>query len=73
MNKVKSIAFLILFALVVLFTYENWVHPEPTIKFLTFTFPSIPYVLVIYASLLIGFVAGWLVHARRVKKSQKEF
>jgi uncharacterized integral membrane protein len=73
MHKVRTAVFLFLFALLVVFTYQNWVTPEPKIQFLTFTLPPIPNSLVIFGSFLIGFVAGWLFHALRLKRAKDNF
>jgi uncharacterized integral membrane protein len=73
MQKIKTAAFLLSFALLVVFTYQNWVNPEPKIQFLTFTLPPLPYSLVIFGSFLFGFVAGWLFHALRLKRSKDTF
>ena len=71
MNKAKGLGFLLLLASLGLFAYQNWNYPTPPIHFLIFTFPPIPHSMIIYSCLLIGFVAGWAAHARKVRKTGK--
>jgi cell division protein FtsX len=71
MSTAKGVGFLILFASLVLFAYQNWNYPTPPIHFLIFTFPPIPHSMIIYSCLLIGFVAGWVAHALKVRRAEK--
>jgi cell division protein FtsX len=71
MTKAKGIGLLILFASLALFAYQNWNYPTPPIHFLIFTFPPVPYSFIIYSCLLIGFVVGWVAHARKIRRTGK--
>lgn len=72
MTKTKRVGFAVLFAALVLFAYQNWNYPAPPIHFLFFTFPPIPYSLIIYSCLLIGFMAGWAAHGLKIRRTERK-
>jgi hypothetical protein len=39
---------------------------------LIFSFPPIPYSLLIYGCLLIGFVGGWVAHLLKSRRSERQ-
>lgn len=72
MNKVKAAVLLLLGASLALFTYQNWTYPSPSINFLIFTLPLLPYSALIFACLLIGFVCGWAARSLRVRRAERQ-
>jgi|UniRef100_A0A7C3SJT8 cell division protein FtsX len=71
MLSAKWIGILLVVAALALFAYQNWNYPAPPIRFLIFTFPPIPHSMIIYSCLVIGFVAGWMAHLLKTRKSSK--
>ena len=59
-------------ALLVFFALENWTYPNPPVRILGQAFLPLPLSLIIYSSLVIGFVAGWLAHALKIKRERRE-
>ncbi|MEW6387331.1 MAG: LapA family protein [Thermodesulfobacteriota bacterium] len=72
MTKFRGLLLLILSLLLLIFAMENWHYPSPPVKFLGLTFLPIPQALIIYSCFLMGFLAGWLAHARKAKKQKKD-
>jgi uncharacterized integral membrane protein len=72
MTKSKGLLLLVLGLLLAIFAMENWHYPSPPVKFLGLAFLPLPQSLIIYSCLLIGFLAGWLAHARKVKRQKKD-
>jgi uncharacterized integral membrane protein len=71
MNKAKGLLLLLLGALLVLFARENWHQPQPALKLLGFEILPLPLSLLIYGCLVLGFAAGWLAHALRLRKQRR--
>ena len=72
MTKSKGLLLLVLGLLLLIFAIENWHYPSPPVKFLGVAFLPLPQSLIIYSCFLIGFLAGWLTHARKIKKQKKD-
>jgi uncharacterized integral membrane protein len=72
MTRWKVLLFLLVCALLVFFALENWTYPNPPVRILGQAFLPLPLSLIIYSSLLIGFVAGWLGHALKIKRERRE-
>jgi len=71
MSRVKLIALLVVGVLVVVFAVENWDPPSQPVKFLSMHFLPVPMFLIIYSCLFLGFVAGWLGHALRLRRRRQ--
>ena len=72
MTKPKALLLLVLALLLLIFAVENLHYPSPPVKLLGLTFLPLPQSLIIYSCFLIGFLAGWLTHARKGKKQKKD-
>jgi uncharacterized integral membrane protein len=71
MNKLKALLLILLGILLVLFARENWHYPQPAIKLLGWEFLPLPHSLLIYACLVLGFIAGWAAHALRARRKKR--
>ena len=67
MNKIKYLLLLLLGVLLVDFAVENAL-PGPTFKLFHF---ELPIFLVVYISLALGILIGWLIHFLRAKKKKR--
>ena len=70
MTKLKGLLLLLLAALLVDFAVENAL-PSPTLKLFRFDLGKLPTFLIVYGSLLIGFLGGWLEHALKIKRQKR--
>ena len=66
---VRNIVFVCLIALVLIVVVQNTQVVE--FRFLVWTI-SMSRALMLFATLAIGFIAGWLVTSAKVKKEQKD-
>lgn len=71
MKKMKWLLTLAVLLVAGIFTYENWHFPGKPITLFGYGLPALPNSLIIFSCLLIGFLAGWLCHARRQKRRQQ--
>lgn len=70
MSKLKGLFFLLLGALLVDFALEN-AGTGPHLKLIRFELGRLPIFLLVYGSLLIGFLGGWLAHALKARKQKQ--
>ena len=70
MNKIKYLLLLLLGVLLVDFAVENAL-PGPTFKLFHFELGEVPIFLVVYVSLALGILIGWLIHFLRAKKKKR--
>ncbi len=73
MSRTKGVLILLMGVALAIFTRENW--GECSLKFLGFSLLTLPQALIIYGSLIIGFIGGWLargVKARRISQETLE-
>ena len=70
MTKLKGLLLLVLGALIVDFAVEN-VLPSPTLRLFRFDLGELPIFIIIYASLIIGFLGGWLGHILKAKRQKR--
>jgi len=70
MTKVKGIMLLLLGILVAAFAWEN-VKPAPPLKLFGFDLMVLPTFIIVYSNLLVGFLAGWIAHALKVKRNRR--
>jgi hypothetical protein len=70
MTKFKALIFLLLGALLVDFALENALS-SPTLKLVKFDLGKLPVFLLVYGSLLTGFIGGWLGHVLKVKRRKR--
>ena len=70
MTKFKALLFLLLGALLVDFALENALS-SPTLKLVKFDLGKLPIFLLVYGSLLTGFICGWLGHVLKVKRQKR--
>ncbi len=70
MTKLKGILLLLLGALLLDFALEN-AHTSPSFKLFKFELGNLPIFLVVYASLGLGFIGGWLGHAIKVRRRKR--
>jgi uncharacterized integral membrane protein len=70
MNKFKGLLLLLLGALLVIFAVENSL-PAPQIKLFRYQLGKPPVFLLVYGSLLIGFLAGWLAHVLKIRRQKR--
>ncbi len=71
MNRLKGVMLFLLGVLLLLFAQQNWSYPNPPVKLFGYEILPLPQGLIIYACLLLGFVAGWLGHGRRLRKKKR--
>jgi uncharacterized integral membrane protein len=72
MSRFKLLLFLAVCVLLVIFAMENWKYPNPPITFLGLAFLPLPHPLIIYTCLAMGFVAGYLACALKIKRERRE-
>jgi uncharacterized integral membrane protein len=71
MSKLKLVLLIILTSVVVIFAYDNR-QTAPAIKFFTFQLGEVPTYLLVYLSLVVGAVIGWLSHGLRIRRKRRE-
>ena len=71
MNKLKVVLLIILAAVLVDFAVEN-AQPALVIKLFKFQLGELPQFLVIYLSLAVGLVIGWVAHGLRIRRKRRE-
>jgi len=70
MTKLKGFIFLLLGALLLDFAVENAL-PSPVLKLIKFDLGKLPIFVIVYGSLGIGFLGGWLGHVLRAKRQKR--
>jgi uncharacterized integral membrane protein len=71
MSKLKMVLWIILAAVLVDFAVENG-QTAPAIKLFKFQLAELPTYLLIYLTLLVGTVIGWVVHDLRIRRKRRE-
>ena len=71
MSKIKVVLLIILAAVLVDFAVEN-AQPALVIKLFKFQLGELPQFLVIYLSLTVGLVIGWVAHGLRIRRKRWE-
>ena len=71
MSKIKVVLLIILAAVLVDFAVEN-AQPALVIKLFKFQLGELPQFLVIYISLAVGLVIGWVAHGLRIRRKRRE-
>jgi uncharacterized integral membrane protein len=71
MSKLKVVWLIILAVVLVDFAVEN-AQPALVIKLFKFQLSELPQFLVIYLSLALGLVIGWLAHGLRIRRKRRE-
>ncbi|MGA7579564.1 MAG: hypothetical protein ACLQUW_09330 [Desulfobaccales bacterium] len=70
MNKLKTVLFVILLAVLVDFALENRGSTQD-LKLFGFTLGQAPTYLLAYASVVVGLVLGWVGHAFRARNKRR--
>ena len=70
MTKLKGLFLLLLGALLVDFAVENAL-PGPQLKLFRFELGKLPIFLIVYGSLLIGFLGGGLAHTLKARRRKR--
>lgn len=70
MTKLKGFIFLLLGALLLDFAVENAL-PSPTLKLIKFDLGKLPIFALVYGSLGIGLLGGWLGHVLKAKRQKR--
>jgi uncharacterized integral membrane protein len=71
MSKLKLVFLIILAVVLVDFAVEN-AQPALVIKLFKFQLGELPQFLVIYLSLAVGLVIGWVAHGLRIRRKRRE-
>jgi uncharacterized integral membrane protein len=71
MSKLKLVMLIILVVVLVDFAVENN-QPAPAVKIFKFQLGELPSFLLIYLSLAVGMVIGWVAHGLRIRRKRRE-
>jgi uncharacterized membrane protein YciS (DUF1049 family) len=71
MSKFKVVLLIVLAIVVVDFAVEN-AQPAPAIKVFKFQVGELSSFLLIYLSLAVGMVIGWVAHGLRLRRKRRE-
>ena len=71
MSKLKVVMLIILAVVLVDFAVEN-AQPALVIKLFKFQLGELPQFLVVYLSLAVGVVIGWVAHGLRIRRKRRE-
>ena len=71
MSKLKVVLLIVLAVVLVDFAFEN-AQPAPAIKFFKFQLGELPSYLLIYLSLAVGALIGWVAHGLRLRRKRRE-
>jgi uncharacterized integral membrane protein len=71
MRKLKVVLLIVLIVVLVDFAVEN-AQPAPAIKFFKFQLGELPSFLLIYLSLVVGMLIGWVSHGLRFRRKRRE-
>ncbi len=72
MSRFKAVVLLVFGAVLAVFIYQNWVYPNPAVRFLNFEFLPLPMSVILLGFFLLGFLAGWVVNAFSAKVHKHE-
>ena len=70
MSKLKVVLLIILAVVLADFAYENR-QPSLVIKLFNFQLGELPQFLVVYISLAVGVVIGWVAHGLRLRRKRR--
>jgi len=70
MSKLKLVFLIILVVVLVDFAVEN-AQPALVIKLFKFQLGELPQFLLVYLSLALGLVIGWLAHGLRIRRKRR--
>jgi uncharacterized integral membrane protein len=70
MSKFKMVLLIILAVVLADFAFEN-AQPAPAIKLFKFQLGELPQFLVVYISLAVGVVIGWVAHGLRLRRKRR--
>jgi len=71
MSKLKVMLLIILVVVLVDFAVEN-AQPAPAIKLFKFQLAELPTYLLVYLSLAVGVVIGWVAHGLGIRRKRRE-
>ena len=71
MSKLKLVLLIILAGVLVDFAVEN-AQPALVIKLFKFQLAELPTYLLVYLSLVVGAVIGWVAHGLRIRRMRRE-
>jgi len=71
MSKLKVVLLIILAVVLVDFAVEN-AQPAPAIKLFKFQLAELPTYLLVYLSLVVGAVIGWVAHGLGIRRKRRE-
>ena len=71
MSKLKVVLLIILAAVLVDFAVENG-QTAPAIKLFKFQLAELPTYLLVYLTLVVGAVIGWVAHGLRIRRKRRE-
>ena len=71
MSKFKAVLLIILTVVLADFAFEN-AQPAPAIKLFKFQLGELPSFLLIYLSLALGMLIGWVAHGLRLRRKRRE-
>ena len=71
MSRLKVVLLIILAAVLLDFAVENG-QPAPAIKLFKFQLAELPTYLLVYLTLVVGAVIGWVAHGLRFKRKRRE-
>ena len=70
MRKLKVVLLIVLAVVLADFAFEN-AHPALAIKLFKFQLGEPPQFLVVYLSLAVGVVIGWVAHGLRLRRKRR--
>ena len=71
MSRLKVVLLIILAVVLADFAFEN-AQPAPAIKLFKFQLGELPSFLLIYLSLAVGVLIGWVAHGLRLRRKRRE-
>ena len=71
MSKLKVVLLIILAVVLVDFAVEN-AQSAPAIKLFKFQLAELPTYLLVYLTLVVGAVIGWVAHGLRIRRKRRE-
>lgn len=71
MSKLKVVLLIVLAVVLADFAFEN-AQPAPAIKLFKFQLGELLSFLLIYLSLAVGVVIGWVAHGLRIRRKRRE-
>jgi uncharacterized integral membrane protein len=71
MSKIKLVLLIILTGVLVDFAVEN-AQLAPAIKLFKFQLGELPTYLLVYLTLVVGGVIGWVAHGLRIRRKRRE-